>query len=349
MINEDEDYPAFLKACLVVSSDKMVQSRLEMVYTSQQAVETRHKGIAVNETLLKEFGRRIFDLAPNISHFMCKYLLELSLGVEFTSQVKGEKRRKRKKRTSHCICLTMSFVEKVLGMIKQFDPVLSEVRKLVHRSGLSREEKVDMCWALVESGFEVVLPLAGHVHEGGEAVAKDGSYVPNGQPKKNGLVTHEGAVLVLDEGEMLSDGELSDEGVLEKEEEAEENQEQDQEEEEEEEEEEEGSDECVRVMKKRQLNHAVMDEENEEAAVFGVVLEERSDVCDAKKLDIAEEKLLKIKMEAEFAVREKLFGMDISGVYYKVDGAAGERIQGFVDKDNCCLFLFLIVFYFLFF
>lgn len=87
-MNEEEDYPAYLKVCVLCSSDKKVRCLLDQIYTGQQAVEHRHKGIPVNEVLLKEFTRRIFEVHSDTPHFLCRELLQLSLGVQFSDQVR---------------------------------------------------------------------------------------------------------------------------------------------------------------------------------------------------------------------------------------------------------------------
>jgi hypothetical protein len=181
--------------------------------------------------------------------------------------------------------------EKVHALIKQLDPYASEVRKMVHRSHLSREEKVDLCWAMIESGVEALSPAA-RDEDVGEREVKQEKHVKGASAV---------ASLVLDDGEVLSDGELSGE--------------------------EKDSSECVQVVKRRMLHHSVSNE-NEEDAEFGLVFAQRADVCDVEKLNAESTRLSLVKLEADSDLQSRINLTDISRVCYMIEAAGGERIQG---------------------
>lgn len=170
------------------------------------------------------------------------------------------------------------------------DPVSSDLRKAVRGTGKDGDEKRNLLWGLVESGFEAALPPARNEED---------------DKPKNRLLLGAGCdVLLLENGEVLSDGELSDCGGEEMEfEEGEEKTE-------------------FRVAQRRELI------EDEEEASFGVVFSSSAHLGQLSELETVRERLQKTKQDAEQALEMRLRKIDLSSVYFRVETTAGETIQG---------------------
>jgi hypothetical protein len=276
-LNETESYGQLLKVLLGSVPNCSTRLRLEQLYTSQRVVDVRCRGMEVSERTLKEMIENVFEVAPQTPHMIVKLLTELMLGVSLSGN-------------------------NVAFKIKQFDPLAQAVRKAVLRGEEHDQvEKVVLCWALLDSGFDAVCPAV-------EVEEENGATTGQNKSKENGKCKEEGnTVLFLEKGEVLSDGELSSASSVD---------------------ESDASDDSVVAWRQNQDANAEVE------APFGRWFRRAEDVCNAKKLDEAQARLAVIKAEADLELLKRIQQTDISSVLYEVKAAKGNKIQGFFCKQR---------------